>query len=415
MYLGIVELDKVKESEMKEKTIKEYKRRLRLILKSKLNGKNKITAINTWAVAIFRYGAAILKWKESELKKVDRKTRKLMTIHGALHPKSDVDRLYVKRKEGGRGLSSIEIVVKTEMNNVGQYVSNSEEALIQGVKMAGTIETEGTVAKEEFKRQRQNELKQRWTEKVMYGQFHRETDPLVDKEQNWCWLSKSDLKIETEALLCAAQEQALRTNYVKYHIDKTAESPMCRMCGKRGESVQHIVSECEKIAQKEYKRRHDNVAKRIHWDLCRKNGLEHVEKWYEHLPEGVIENDNVKILWDINIQCDNIIQARRPDIVLIDKNKKTGIIIDIAVPGDKRIEDKEKEKIEKYQDLKREIGRLWSLKKVQVIPIIVGALGSVTKGFKNWIEKLEISPNITDIQKTVLLGTARILRKVMEM
>ena len=366
-------------------------------------------------MAIFRYGAAILKWKESELKKVDRKTRKLMTIHGALHPKSDVDRLYVKRKEGGRGLSSIEIVVKTEMNNVGQYVSNSEEALIQGVKMAGTIETEGTVAKEEFKRQRQNELKQRWTEKVMYGQFHRETDPLVDKEQNWCWLSKSDLKVETEALLCAAQEQALRTNYVKYHIDKTAESPMCRMCGKRGESVQHIVSECEKIAQKEYKRRHDNVAKRIHWDLCRKNGLEHVEKWYEHLPEGVIENDNVKILWDINIQCDNIIQARRPDIVLIDKNKKTGIIIDIAVPGDKRIEDKEKEKIEKYQDLKREIGRLWSLKKVQVIPIIVGALGSVTKGFKNWIEKLEISPNITDIQKTVLLGTARILRKVMEM
>ena len=52
-YMGIVELDKVKENEMKEKTMKEYKRRLRLILKSKLNGRNKITAINTWAVAIF--------------------------------------------------------------------------------------------------------------------------------------------------------------------------------------------------------------------------------------------------------------------------------------------------------------------------------------------------------------------------
>ena len=59
-YLGIVELDKIKESEMKEKTIKEYKRRLRLILKSKLNGKNKITAINSWAVAIFRYGAGVI-------------------------------------------------------------------------------------------------------------------------------------------------------------------------------------------------------------------------------------------------------------------------------------------------------------------------------------------------------------------
>ena len=67
-YLGIVELGKIKVNEMKEKTIKEYKRRLQLVLKSKLNGKNKITAINAWAVAAFRYGAGILQSKESESK-----------------------------------------------------------------------------------------------------------------------------------------------------------------------------------------------------------------------------------------------------------------------------------------------------------------------------------------------------------
>ena len=77
--------------------------RLRLILKSKLNGKNKITAINIRAVAVFRHGAGILQWKESELKNVDRKSRKTMTMYGALHPKSDVGRLYIKRKEGGGG------------------------------------------------------------------------------------------------------------------------------------------------------------------------------------------------------------------------------------------------------------------------------------------------------------------------
>ena len=97
----IVRLDKMKENEMKEKTIKEYKRRLRLILKSKLNGKNKITAINTWAVAIFRYGAEIIDWKESELKSIDGKTRRMLTMYGAMHRKGDVDRLYIKeRKEG---------------------------------------------------------------------------------------------------------------------------------------------------------------------------------------------------------------------------------------------------------------------------------------------------------------------------
>ena len=59
-YLGKVELDKIKENEMKEKTIKEFKRRLRLVLKSKLNVKNKITAMNAWEVVVFRYGAGIL-------------------------------------------------------------------------------------------------------------------------------------------------------------------------------------------------------------------------------------------------------------------------------------------------------------------------------------------------------------------
>ena len=62
-YLGIIELDKIKETEMKEKINKEYKRRQRLIIKSKLNGRNKETAINTWVVAVLRYRAEIIQWK----------------------------------------------------------------------------------------------------------------------------------------------------------------------------------------------------------------------------------------------------------------------------------------------------------------------------------------------------------------
>ena len=70
-YLGIIELDKIKETEMKEKITKEYKLRQRLILKSKLNGRNKVTALNTWTVAIFRCGVGIIQWKTSELKHLD--------------------------------------------------------------------------------------------------------------------------------------------------------------------------------------------------------------------------------------------------------------------------------------------------------------------------------------------------------
>ena len=111
-YLDIIELDKIKETEIKEKITKEYKRRQRLILKPKLNRRNKVTAISTWAIAIFRYGAEITQWKASELKDLDRKSRKTMTMYGGLHPKSDVDRLYVKRKEGGRSLISVEQCIR---------------------------------------------------------------------------------------------------------------------------------------------------------------------------------------------------------------------------------------------------------------------------------------------------------------
>ena len=63
----------------------------------------------------------------------------------------------------------------------------------------------------------------------------------TDKEKTWSWMRKSDLKITTEALICAAQEQAIRTNHIKYTIDKTADSPTCRFIKERGETVSHML------------------------------------------------------------------------------------------------------------------------------------------------------------------------------
>ena len=119
---------------------------------------------------------------------------------------------------------------------------------------AETINTRETISSVEFKKQKAKELKEKRSEKRMHGQFIRETAEKVDKKKTWQWLSKGDLKVKTEVLLCAAQEQVIRTNYMKYHIDKTSESPVCRLYEKKGESVQHITSGCEKLTQKEYKR-----------------------------------------------------------------------------------------------------------------------------------------------------------------
>ena len=94
-------------------------RRTKLILKSKLNGKNNIMVPNTWAVFIMRYGAGIFKWNKNELHEIDRKTRKCMTIIKELHPKNDVAWLYVSRKNGGRGLTGCENSVKSEEIGLG--------------------------------------------------------------------------------------------------------------------------------------------------------------------------------------------------------------------------------------------------------------------------------------------------------
>ena len=136
--------------------------------------------------------------------------------------------------------------------------------------------------------------KMKCQDKRIYGQFVREMNEKIGMDLSWKWVLQSDLKVQTEALMFA--EQALRANYIKNKIDKTSESSMCRLCGEKGQNVQHLVCECKKLAQREYKRRHDNIAKLKHWKLCERYGFERKEKWYEHCPDGAIENDEVKLM-----------------------------------------------------------------------------------------------------------------------
>ena len=109
-----------------------------------------------------------------------------------------------------------------------------------------------------------------------------------------------------------------------------------------------------------------------------------------------------------------MIEHCRPDLLLVRKKTKEATIIDIAVPGDTRIVDREQEKILKYQDLKREIKKVWQLRKVQVVPIVVGALGAVTSNFQKHLDSVSCKLKVSNIQKTTLLGSAHILRKVLE-
>ena len=176
-------------------------------------------------------------WTVEELKSLDRKTRKLLTIHGMFHPRSDIDRLYVPRKRGGRGLMGCEDCVRAEENTVAWYIKNAVEPLLLEMRRSGMIKTEDCKDKKHYKTVKVTETVSRWTEKPMHGQFYRDVEERTDQEKRWLLLAKSDLKPETEALICAAQEQALRTNHIKHRVDHTAESDRCKVCGDKGETV----------------------------------------------------------------------------------------------------------------------------------------------------------------------------------
>ena len=117
------------------------------------------------------------------------------------------------------------------------------------------------------------------------------------------------------------------------------------------------------------------------------------------------ESTNNKLLWDFKIQTDNKIEHNKPAIVILDKIERKFLIIDVACPLDIGVKGKDKEKIENYQYLKRELKRIWKLSRITVVPVIIGTLGTASKDIEKWLVRLK------SLQIACLLGTARILPK----
>ena len=170
--------------------------------KSKLNGGNIISAINSRAVSIVRYGAGIISWTKMELEELDRRTRKLMTMYGAHHPKANVGRMYLQRCEGGRGLLGLEDCVQVEVHSLEKYLSTSKEKILKEVSRSRIIENNkyGRGKEEIYKEQRE-----KYEGKPLHGQFGKATEEVRSKRP-WDWFKKGYLKKETESTIVAAQE-----------------------------------------------------------------------------------------------------------------------------------------------------------------------------------------------------------------
>ena len=224
-----------------------------------------------------------------------------------------------------------------KINQWSLHAGYSEEEVLKFIRAQRGIVADENETKERYKLRVERETLAAIENKLLHGQFERDTKECKNKDLPWMWLAGGDLKRETESLLIAALDQALNTNSIKKFIYKLDVTDKCRLCGKETENVTYIVSSCGMLAQKEYKRRHDMVCQNIHWALCIKFGFECSQNWWEHKPELPLENDKAKILWDFLFQTDRRIEHRKPDIVVLDKTKNTCLIVDVAIPGDHRI------------------------------------------------------------------------------
>ena len=264
------------------------------------------------------------------------------------------------------------------------------------------------------------ERKERLKGTPLHGKFKVEVEAVADPK-SWQWLRGGYLDKKNESYICAAQENALNTRYRVAMLKREGGvgrmkqgEGHCRKCGKFVETVGHLISGCTMLAQKEYRKRHDRMGLRVYWELLVKYGFERSEKWYQEVPDPVrmTADKRYEIRWDQTIPTTRKLDHNKPDVVMIDHAEKKWILIDFSVPFDGNVAKKEDEKKTKYTDLARLVAAEHNVR-VEIIPIVVGALGVITGDLEEYLKKLEIRDVIGGLQTAALIGTATILRKVL--
>ncbi|XP_066928605.1 uncharacterized protein [Clytia hemisphaerica] len=441
-YLGFKEQDQLSPNTKAALKV-EYFTRIKKILKTELNSKNTITAINAYAVPALSYGFQIVDWSITELEAIDRSTRTLLHQYHLMHHQSDILRIYLPRKSGGRGLVNITNHYKKTIINFSHYLKNTNEPLLQAVSNWQLIRGQKSIhakavqyceelnidhqqtqtlsklqIKQTIKKQYIESMTNSLLQKPLHGQHFRQLQqPHIDSTKSNLWLKSSTLKRSTESTICAIQEQSITTKYIKKHIHHSTNDDSCRICRSSKETIHHIISGCTALAPTKYLKRHNDLAKYLHILLLQKHQLDTTDHlWYNYTPPPVIENHQIKILWDFSIQTDHHLQHNKPDILILHKTQRKAIIVDIAIPNDSNIATKRIDKIRKYTDLAIELKAMWNLDKVEIVPFVIGATGVFYKEFDKDIEKLELNGMLRHemCQKIILLGTAHIVRAFMQ-
>ncbi|XP_023311019.1 uncharacterized protein LOC111691848 [Anoplophora glabripennis] len=407
----------------KTQIMKKFEQRLNRILRTELWAKNKFKAINSFAIPVLTYSFGIIKWTNTELQDLDRRIRTALTKHRVHHPRSEIERLYIPRSKGGRGLTSITNLHYRQIKHLREYfyMKARDTTLIRNAIKLDTNITplylHNYVYDTEANITTIDNYMNNWKRKPLHGKHPQIMEQEhIDSNASYKWLQLGYIYSESEGFLIAIQDQVVNTKYYRKHIigDQRIDDK-CRLCGVQSETIDHIVSGCTVMAATEYTTRHNNVAKIIHQEVCKEEGIA-TDKvpYYKYSPQNVIETETTKIYWNWQIITDRPIQHNIPDIVLQRKDQRITYLIEISIPNVTNLEKKNREKITKYLPLAAEVREMWQQDQTIIVPIILGATGEIPKNLGPNLKSINLKENIINkLQKSVIIDTCSLCRKTL--
>ena len=459
-YLGINQSLRNHDIRVKRKLTEKYLARLKAIWTTRLSGKTKTKLTNSWAISVFRYYFSCLKWTRGELRDLDISTRRILRQNKSHHYNAALERLYLPRTAGGRGLISLESCWERTVISTATYLANSKEdqhclrvwktqdflesnsrwslrkaaeRILEKYQLPYSFEKEGTVlgdnvvlprhtSKAVQKAQESTRFRQLSVKKI-HGEYHRQWQRSGGKIGDpHLWLVHGRFQSETEALAVAIQDGVVHTK--AYHKgvlkDKDLADDLCRNCKERPETVGHLLSACGELHWSLHKERHDRVVYQLmlavvkHFNLIQPEALNWRAQGWSGV--GVIEGTRVKVEIDLSKPTDAQLEHRRPDMIVTLDTRM--YIVEVACAWDSIIQEREVEKRRKYRDLAADLGSQHPSKRVHNMALVVGDLGTINN-FREELQTLdfftptECNAILRECQHEVIASAIRIIRRTL--
>ena len=242
-------------------------------------------------------------------------------------------------------------------------------------------------------------------------------DQEIDTQASHNWLN-TGLSSHVEGYATALQEQEIPTKaMIKRRTKEPNIESKCRLCKDQEETIFHVLGSCSSLSSNLYlTTRHDNIARELVREIV---NVEKPKKQRGLFP-AVSHTSTQEIWWNHPVTTVNKVKYNRPDIIIWDKEKKQCSVIDICAPLDFNVNNQQVMKIDKYMLLVSELQQLHPGYSYQIVPIVVGALGTISKKLPSYLKKLHIKDENLEkvtrkLQKAAILGSVKIMKTFIKM